>query len=203
MIVWKWSLNGNSNAQVWSNGTSTNVTWVDWKMNWWAKFTLNTSQIEIPHTTEQELQTFTWELLIKLEWTTFAHCLYKKRWSASFDIAYNVIFTTTWIAFYQMNWSSYILSQIISWTFLQNKIYYLTIIKEPTLWKVYVDWVLFWQITAPNISYSTGNKNTWIWKNPVTTAETMNGIVDELTLHNTALTPAEVKNKYLYYNWFM
>ena len=44
-IVWKWSLNWNANAQVWSNGTATNVTWVDWKQNWAWSFNGTSSKI--------------------------------------------------------------------------------------------------------------------------------------------------------------
>ena len=43
MIVWKRTLNGNSNALVWPNLTNTDVSFVDWKSNQSGSFNWSTS----------------------------------------------------------------------------------------------------------------------------------------------------------------
>lgn len=203
-IIWKWWLNWNANALVWPNGTATNITWVDWKSNLAASFKTNTSQVLVSNIAWYELQTFTWNIKVKLEWTTYTHLVYKKNGSVSFYVGYDVTFTTTWFGFYQQNWNAYTLNnKTLTWTFQQNKFYDITLIKEPTSWKAYVDWVFFGSITAPNVIYLSWNKDTFHWKNPATTAETLNGILDEIIFYDTALSATEIKNKYLFYNWFI
>lgn len=200
-LVWEWLLDGNAfDTAGTNNGTATNVIYVKTSKGYQSQagsFKTNTSQIEVNHIAWYELQTFSWNLNIRLEWTTSCHCVYKQRWSVNYDIAYSCVFRTTWFSFAQQNGSNYTLNTSIPWTFIQNKTYNVTVIKEPNLWTAYVDWILLWTLSAPAISYSTWNKNTFHWKNPVTTAETLNWQIQSLRHYNRKLSQDEIQTLYL------
>jgi hypothetical protein len=196
-IVWKWGLNWNANALVWPNGTATNVTWVDWKSNWagsfyWLGNNTTTSRIII------------WSVANISTWFTISALA--KTNSLTYQQSIFWIDTNIW-------WPE--ISILTNWTVRLNKGYQALVLNPTTVlsvntwyniastynWttaSIYINWTLIWSTTTS--SFSNVNKRIGSsWGDNYS----FNWIIDEVEIHNTALSPAEIKNKYLFYNWFI
>ena len=199
MIVWKWSLNWNANAQVWSNWTPTSVTWVDWKMNWAASFNWTSSWIDIAnYSNSNNLNSFSISWWVYINSFNTNQMPFSKNWKW-FNIK------NTWVVEADVAQSTTAAHSTTNEILQTWKWYYLVFTYTSNTIEIYINWKIS--------TYST--KNTWVWS--VTADNTKNWLlwrydwtwyflnwkIDEVEIHNVALSPAEIKNKYLSYNWFI
>lgn len=199
-IIWKWSLNGNANDSAGSNnGTATNVTYVAWKSGEAGSFNGSSSYINL------------WA------WPSYSNC------SISAIVKHNNV---TWLQIYYSNWNAspvriiwirgngnkiewYVNNSTQYWLISNQTIsawvYYnvdLTYDSSTWLFSLYINWVLDNSRSVPTWLTFTWVKHT-IWANPDGFSQKMNWVIDEVILKNTLDNVAEIKNKYLYYKWFM
>ncbi len=210
-IVWKWGLNWNANALVWPNGTASNVTWVDWKSNWAGSFNGSNSFINMWNTLDENWDNpFSLICFIKTTSSNNQMIMWKQLGSWSF----------AWYMFWFSssdnkirfdcinNWASNGLAVIWDWTIADWNYKRIGVTydwsKSASWVKIYINWVAVITNTILNsltgsvsnsANFNIGSRNNW--NLPV------NWLVDECIKWNTALTPAEVKNDYLFYNWFI
>lgn len=201
--LWLYHLNWNANDNSWNanNWTPTNITWQWGKIwSWSAYFNWTTSIITIPNQASQEIQTLTWALSIRND--TYKSMIYKRNWYFSFNIAYNIWIYSWWVYFIQQNWSTTLMNAWIEYT-QTTWIYRRVVIKkEPSLWTIYDNGKKIWTLTWYTIPYSTGDKNCFIWKNPLNTTETMTWNIDELIFENVAWTDNQAIKDYTYSRGF-
>jgi hypothetical protein len=200
MIIAKYNLNNNLNDTSWNwyTLTATGATSATSKLyNWWYSFTWNVSD---------KLQTWT------ISWWTIN------------DFSINVVVypnaIPTWNNFWEIIWLFNSSNQYIAWMMIYQQKWYMTAwvwawvfyqpsTPVPTANNKY----LFWMTKISNTIYCYINGN-YIWSSTWTyTAWTLsyikvwywylNWIIDEIEVHNTALTNAEMKNKFLSLNWFI
>jgi hypothetical protein len=206
-IIAKYSLNWNANDSAGSNNwVSTNVTWIDWKSNWAGSFNWTNSNINIPDSTAIRL---TWNYSIRFwinRWnSTAVQRIINKDNANDFSWGYSMLLLLTssniecvhnnWT---NKNWDTWYAPPIWIWTRI-------CLTFDWTFRRLYVNWVLNNTIaTSWNITWKSTN-NLFFWTYWATTAlwQYLNWILDEVILDNTALTAAEIKNDYLFYNWFI
>jgi hypothetical protein len=207
-IVWKRGLNWNSNALVWTNWVDTAMTYVDWKSNKAGSCNGSSSYISVNNysllnlTSSYTIITMLYMTSLPASWRLYA-LVDKNTWNRN------------WYEFELWNdwWTQTIfishLSASTATTYLIN--YTLPINKWIDLWVSFswstinfwlnwgVIWTITWVTTIPTAWTSVLN----IWRNPQTWNRFYSWKIDEVEIHNTDLTQAEIKNKYLYYNWFI
>lgn len=203
-IIWKWSLNGNTNDSAGSNnGTPTALSYVAWKSGEAGSFNGSNSQINA------NISTWLW-------WSFTVNCWVKfnTTWTHQAIIeVYVPSYNNYWFSIVKTN-TNLISVNLFNWTQNPNKnswtttvtswIWYMVTLVRNTIadtleW--FLNWVSFWSVNDTTTSVPTYSKiNIWYWQNPNIY---LNGSMDEVEIHNTALTPAQIKNKYLYYNWFI
>ena len=204
-IVAKYSLNGNANDSAGSNnGTPTDLTYVAWKSG--------------------EAWSFNWTSTLITAWTTLWNF-----WTADFTI--NTFFNlswswdrwlinktdsidTNWFSFYVSWWKlqGFTVSltgyrDVVWATTLSNSVWYMwTLVRRAWNLEIYLNAKNdFWSSPSwvwPARDMNNAN-NFELWRLRNSNARWMNWEIDEVDVYNTALTPAEIKNKYLFYNWFM
>lgn len=205
MIIAKYSLNWNTNAQVWSNGTPQNLSWGVWKMNECAILNWSTSYMEIPNWTNLDFtSTYTFDILLKLNslpsvwnlyniyyradtpwtWAQLEFLIYNNSWTHQIWISHNT-------AFYTINYTL----PIEKWFNFNMKYEW---------WIIYlsIDWMIVWQVTAPTQPWSS-NKTWCFWANNLVNIRHLNWSIDEIIIDNTAWTNTQIKNQSSYYNWFI
>jgi len=206
MIVWKWNLNWNANDSAGSNNwVSTNVTWVDWKMNWAWSFNGTSSKIVIPSWTYLDFtSSYNFNIPIKLNslptswnlyniyfrantawsWEQLEFLIYNNSWTHQIWISHNSVF-------YTINYT------LPTWKYFNINIKY-------TWWIIYldIDWVLVWQVTASSQPWSS-NKTWCFWANNAANIRYFPWNIDEIIIDNTAWNNAQIKNQTLLYNWFI
>ena len=202
MIVAIYSLNWNANDSSgnWYNWTATNVTYPAGKV--WpnsALFAWN-GYISISSWIGSITNVFTLSCYIK---TTFSwYGIFMTRWNVG-SWNYCSIWTLDWqVAFFWYWWSWF---DVRSTKLINDwKWYHIAITFNSNTVNIYIDWVL--NKTQNVWSQSSFN----FWTNPYIWAykDWTNNLyftwnVDEFIVRNEALTPAQVKNEYLFYNWFM
>lgn len=200
-IVWKWSLNGNSNAQVWSNGTATNVTWVDWKMNWAWSFNWASSRIKLTN------WSISWNSLIMSAIinpnnVTWSRYIISDSWNN-----YAVMLVLDWILTLYNKTSS------TSWNLYSWWIIELNKYQTVTYSYNNIDWYLRWYIDWKKVIevYRWWNQSYWNDRQDVIwcylyswwSGWFFDWKIDEVEIYNNSLSDAEIKNKYLSYNWFI
>jgi len=198
-IVWKWSLNWNANAQVWSNGTATNVTWVDWKQNWAWSFNWSNSWIDIiNYSASNNLTSFSIWWLIKINSFNTNQMPFSKNWKW-FNIR------STWIIEADVKFSTTAAHTTTTNTISIWKWYYIEFVFNWSNIDIYINWQICLYSTKINWVWSITNDNTknWLLGRYDGTWYFLNGVIDEVVLNNIPLTSAEIKNKALYYNWFI
>lgn len=196
-IIWKYSLNWNANAQVWPNWTATNVTYVAWKSGQAWSFNWTSSNINL--------------------WNVFNFS-----WTTNFSISALVYYTwnrwyivskfAPWISgqwIIQVRDDNRIrLSRNIFPNFINspavlniNKWNYIVWTYDWTAMRIYHNWILVaWPVNSWSVASNTRNVRIWSDDN---NWNYHNWLIDEVEIENRALTPTEIKNKFLYYNWFM
>jgi len=204
-IIAKYWMNWNANALVWTNGSATNVWWVDWKSNLAGSF--NGSYVD----TNENIITssdaiFTYNILAKV-WTTWT---YRRLWGN---------YIGDWVWYYIQIAPNNLLMMDVYWWASNNfnryttstytdtiKYHLFSIVKhEARDFKIYVDWV---EQASNCVNVWSSNFNTtwnwYIWSIPGSwTTYSWNWQIDETEIHNNALSTAELKNKILFYNWFI
>jgi len=202
-IVWKWSLNWNANDSAGSNNwVSTNVTWVDWKINWAWSFNGTTSTFISPAPDYFWTQNLTFELLLYINSlpTTTSFIWFVENTIDSWIYDKGFIITNTGnISFYVYDWESKYttISWIVAW-----KWYHIVWTFNWTNINITLNWVK-WTPTLVSWSYNFTTPKIWIWWNWLWTYDRFNWKIDEIIIYNNYLSDAEAKNKYLYYNWFI
>jgi hypothetical protein len=218
MIVWKWGLNGNANALVWPNGTwwwtASYVDWKSWQagnftttnyincgnninIEWnepftktfWHKTTDNRQYYQLL-TKQQAASPNRW-LMLEMNYWRYCIQLYVPEWvkwvfQETVDTWNNWNWNYVTIT-YNWNWQASWVSFYINWNLVAKR--------NSTTYSFVNQWITTWTIlsTSPrqiNWRFWTTD-SCWVW------------LMDEVEIHNTALTPAEIKNKYLFYNWFI
>lgn len=207
-LIASYKLNGNGNDALWANNlTDTNVTWVNWKMNQWGSFNGSNSTCRTNNTLGINWSAYSVTCLVKLNvennswiWAIFAQC--------------NTSTLVTNYIYYNYNWWSrqlvfgrtrnivaddIIVHSITLWT---NNWYHLSITYDWSNVKWYINWVFIWQVMSVwnGIGWWSNWFDIWAWN--WWTVFFANAIIDELEVHNTALTQTEVTNNFLYYNWY-
>lgn len=205
-IVAKYSLNGNTNDSAGSNnGTPTALSYMAWK-SWEAgNFNGSTSTIIADAPDYFWTQNLSISCLIKINTlptstditmpisfveTSVDNWIYDK----SFDI------NSSWqISFRVFDWAgkSATFNWLVTW-----KWYHIVWTFDWTNLRVYVNSVE-WTSTTATWTYNFTTPKLWFSWNWWWSRVRFNWLVDEVEIHNTALTPAEIKNKYLFYNWFI
>lgn len=204
-IIAKYSLNGNANDSAGSNnGTATNVSWVNSKMNWWASFNGSNSSINIGTFLNSITWTFSINCIVNMNSFWSLSSIFIK-WNDSpsawrgfylyctntWQIGVSVITTSPWIAQYDSPtvWITTNRNYVIYWYYNSS---------TQKVW-LYVDWKFIWETSTWTVLRS--NNGSFFWNTSYWAY--LNWKLDEVELYNTALTPTQIKNKYLYYNWFM
>lgn len=211
-IIWKYNLNWNANASVWTNWIATNVTWTNGKMNWCAETTWN-GYIDV-------WDFYSWSGSYTIEWLFNSNVT-----ATSWD--YNIIYRysnssgyDTTRVYYGWYWSNQLIWKWCTWTttnvnntftitntFVAWKWYYMIFELDDTNKNAnfYLNWVLHsTQSFTWSLSKSTQTTQKCSFGNRYYNAdEWWDGKIDELIVHNTSVWWAYAKNKYLYYNWFM
>lgn len=202
MIVWKWSLNWNPNDSAGSNNwTAINVTWVNWKMNWWAGFNGTNSGIYLWAAT---ILPNTWNYAIEfiLKWWVTSQSywmIFIQEKLSTTQHSKTIVQDTNKIRYLNSNNTAWVEAGTIE----EWKYYHILFSFSATNWgRLYVNWILWWSDTQ----VSTNTNPFWVNQTAIWVrngANWFNGGVDELTLYDTEISQAEAKNKYLYYNWFI
>jgi hypothetical protein len=192
-IVSKYSLNWNSNDSAGANnGSDSNITYVDWKLNQAASFNGTNSVIIISHNAK-------W-------WNSLTYNI----WVYNNNTNNKVYICESWSAFAYIGmdtsklqlWNSTTSSSFATFNSTQdipiNKWVMLTYTFNSWDWllKWYIDWVEVISVSRWwNQRYNNIQQNTiWSYAN---LSEYHDWLIDEVEIHNTALSAAEVKNKYL------
>jgi len=209
-IVWKWSLNWNANDSAGSNNwVSTNITWVDWKMNWWASFNWTNSYISIPDFNYNLPTSFTYNAWIKVNNYSDANWIIqhdKWSWPTSRWTLFRTDITTWFLNFIRLNSAWSVITNLISpsalWTWTWKMV---TATFDNTIWsKIFINWVL---VASDTVLINTNDCTApiWIWTLDVSvwTQNAMDWLIDEIIIDNTAWNNAQIKNQSLYYNWFI
>lgn len=205
-LVSKYSLNWNANDLAWSNNwTANSVTWVDWKANQWLYTSwTSSSNVTIPDSTSLRFSTMSICAYIKINWTQWSNewVIMRKDteswtrylwWFSQNESSQNIRFVNyNWSLIFQstktsvgLGWHYYV--WIITWSGWSLSLYY--------------DWIL---VSTESIStFWDATSAITIWRDPVVTNVNRAWSVDEVEIYNHVLTPAEIKNKYLYLNWFI
>jgi hypothetical protein len=199
-IVWKWGLNWNANALVWSNWTATNVTWVDWKSNWAGSFNGSSSSISIVISNIWTSDSISIWLIHKPSNVTSWYIFNKQAntiWHFNLGLLWNAWKLEATISLQNVSWQSFLSNSTFNiWQILNIEFIY-----NWSILSLYVNWVLEWTLTRTFWAW-TSTATFLLWKLYNNTVY-LNWFIDELEIHNTSLTPAKAKNKYLFYNWFI
>lgn len=193
-IVAKYSLNWNANDSVGSNnGTASNITYVAWKSGQAGKFNPSNSFIQFATTLNWTESTFEFIYIWLNNQPIFTQSY--NNWHI-FNIWNNWWFlqmSTGW-----MWWTGWVWLTTIPYN--SNAYYHIVMNRVATrTWACFVNWIKYWwQVTLTTTKWNEFNR---IWRTNDWNQLQWN--IDEFILHNTALTPAEIKNKYLAYNWFI
>lgn len=197
-IVAKYSLNWNANDSAGSNnGTATNISWVGWKSGQAGSFNWSNSYINLWNVFNFSWTTnFSISALIYYTWDAW-HIISKfapwisGQWTFTTSDS-NTFGMSREVAPFSLN-SSGVLNinqwNYIVWTY------------NWTAMRLYHNWIL---VAWPQNSWSiaSNTRNVRIWSND-NNWDYYNWLIDEIEVHNIALSATEIKNKYLYYNWFM
>ena len=209
-IVWKWSLNWNANDWIWiNNWTATNVSYIDWKSNLAGSFNWINSYVNIPNSTSLNIN-WSWssvsiEVYVKINW--FPWFIIRKWFEWANASNYWIYILNTNYLFFRVvatNWRSHRANFILS----TNIWYY--IVATCSYWDttptIYINWNSIW-LTIEDSAISTylfpSNTNPVRLGSSSDNTGYFNWIIDEAIISNHILTPAEIKNKYLFYNWFI
>lgn len=209
-IVWKWNLNWNANASIWNNLTTSNVTWVDWKV--WGAWNFNWTN------------SFLWNTNIWDYWNIFSISMWIKTTDTTQKFIYDsnnntdssnrsfiaINRNSTWVQqawylcfFWDRAWGIWNVASStninindwkwkhIVWTkdWSNNNIMYVNWLQIATSWSI-PSWDIVSSFLTIWSAYWWGSLN-------------FNWLIDEVEVDNTALTQAQIKNKYLFYNWFI
>lgn len=204
-LIASYKLNWNGNNALGANNlTATNVTRVNWKMNQGGSFNGSSSTCRVNNTLGINGSAYSVTCLVKLKentsWIIFAQCN-----TSSFVTNY-IWYDYSWwsiqLAFGRTRNSvanNQFLYSITPWT---TNWYHLGITYDWSTVKWYVNGVYVWQVSS-----SWGGIGGWIngfdigaWNGG--TSSFANAVIDEVEVHNTALTQTEINNNFLYYNWY-
>ena len=210
-IVWKWWLNWNANDSSWNwlNWTNNWVTWVWWKCNNAWNFTAYTTYIKDIPNSKLKVTTYSCWFLIYNNWSTSTDWRVFSNlsiWSTNYWIDIAVVRATykIWVI-HSFNWNSQWSISTNTWITTWKWVY----VEVTYNWsnnniKIYFDWVL-----QPTSSSTLWNPYTWysnlyrIWQCVTWNSDTyLNWKLDDVIFQNTEKIQSEIKNKYLYYNWF-
>lgn len=204
MIVGKYSLNWNANAQVWTNGTPTSMAWGDWKSNWAWSFNWSSSYIEAPASFTNN-QDVTVSCMVKIITNPIWQSKIIVLTSNNQFLMTIYYVTISWAQYLRMSNtidSAYTATHTINlaWTGWRN----IGITKIGTTQQIYVDWIPVWT------TWNSWTSGVWpfssiisIWKTAGASTQFFNWLIDEVEIDNTGLSPARMRNKALYYNWFI
>ena len=204
-LIAKYSLNGNANDSVWGNNwTATNITRTDGKQNQWASTAWTSSSlISIPDSTPLRATTIGIWMIIRFNWTQWAkHWIIIRKDTASWTRFLWWFFQPPWtqdISFTNYNWST-----IYSVTkTLDTKPHYVVWIITWASWtlSMYVDWELAWSTNIWSRWWPTSNIT--IWKDPIVNDLNWAWLVDEVEIYDHAPSPAEIKQRYSYFFWYL
>lgn len=206
MIVWKWSLNWNANASVWTNLTPTSISWVDWKSNWAWSFNWTTSRWTVwvnyywnwsIHKTTVKFKVNT----LPTSWNTqYLTCNLVDWWASWSILLYNSWWVQQIVSInYYTTWS---IGLVVNYTLTVWKYYTITAVTDWTWMKLYLDWVLIWSNWNAWTFRTTAN-SFWIWVQPQWPSLFFNWVIDDVEIDNTVWWVALIKNNYLAYNWFI
>lgn len=201
-IIAKYSLNWNANDSSGNgyNWTATEITWkpwIVWHWDWSAGCNWTTSSI------------------VTSTWLNIAITNY------TISVWINPSSIPTWSDFWEIIWIFNNSAQYIIWLMLHQQKYYclqwvwwanwivqpttpiptvntkelLTIVWNTTAITLYRNWIQIWTAWAWSFTWTINQIKIWNWKYV--------WLIDEIIIRNNALSPAEVKNEYLFYNWFI
>jgi hypothetical protein len=206
-IVAKYSLNWNSNDSAGTNnGSNSNITYVDWKLNQAASFNGSSSVISIASNLWNTWWVTSINTIVKVATNPWNWVVYStvSQQNSTTHVQYNILYYNVWWTYLLDFWrvKANIWNQWVNITsatpILQVWVYYyLSLTYDWALVKWYINWIFQWQISASwNWTFWYTNATT-IWRLAHTWAFYFNWLIDEVEIHNSVLSPAEVKNKYL------
>ena len=206
-IVWKWGLNWNANALVWPNGTDTSMSYVDWKSNLAGSFNGTSSRISIwtPTTYNFWTNSFYVYCFIKSEswWTSYQYPLIRDNsWAFPRKFYAIEIFNWTLLQPYLFdNWNWWALQ--VSTTIWYDKWYDIVFQRNRISWllELYLDWKLVNSVT--DNWFRNMDISAWLLNIGWISTAYYKWNMDEVEIWSWILSPAEVKNKHLFYNWFI
>jgi hypothetical protein len=203
-IIAKYSLNGNANDLVGGlNWTPTNVTWVDWKSNWAGSFNGSSSTFTAGWLDYFWTQNLSVSCIVKINQLpgSTASIFSWVEWTIDSGINDKSIeIQSNWqMVFRLFDWASK--AATFSWLIVWQW-YHIVWTYNWTNVRIYVNWNI-WTSTTASWSFNFTNPRIWLSWNALGTYNRFNWIIDEVEIHNTALSATEVKNLFLYYNWFM
>ena len=216
-IISKWSLNWNANDSNWTNNwTATNITYVQWKQNQWWRFNGSSSVIQCSDSASLSITwnysfniwfyanalPSSWQVVTPLSkydetWNNWWYEFYI--WNNAWVYNIDNRFRTSWWGTQSNNnivsistWKWFMFTWVLNWTSLSSYLNWVLLSTSTVSWVPWNNTKLlniwnFWYYTP-----SAWNLSRWF-----------NWIIDEVEIHNSALSSTEIKNKYLYYNWFM
>lgn len=196
-IVAKYSLNWNANALVWPNWVDSNVTWVDWKVNWAWSFNGSNSKIDLSITA---LTNFSFYCFFNKNWLGTEKAIFKLWNTADNQIMNLRINTSNKIFIDTYNWTTSKTTTTTE-TITTNKYYFVAITNNSWVFKIYLNGELLKTATLHNISYWWDKCS--IWYQAVSNVFYFDWIIDECVLLNNTMSDTDIKNKYLFYNWLM
>lgn len=200
-IVSRYSLNGTANDSVWSN----NWTWIwtasynNWIQNQWWNFTWSNAVTA----TANNSSNITVRCFIK--WNSNpSSSIYSKVFSynnVALDFSYDHVDPTFRQSFAMFNWSSFFTAWL-NQTLLWWKRYMISCTFNWTTLKSYLNWIFQNQTT---FSWSPQTRTQLdIWRYWLSWwSQYFTWWIDELEVNNAISSDAEIKNQYLFYNWFI
>jgi hypothetical protein len=207
-IIGKWGLNWNANALVWPNWTPSNITWVDWKSNWAGSFNGSSSKIDLPSSVDSFANgsnSYSFFCIFKTSTTGTQKKLYSSvHSSATFSVNFGIFLRTDNKLNIVRQGGGWLWTELISNNTYTDWLYHFVCATY--------NWVTkdFSIITDKETKTVTSNFNAYtnpgnpkIWYYLLGGGFSFNWIIDEVEIHDTLITLAEIKNKTLFYNWFI
>lgn len=208
-LLARYQMNGNGNDALGANNlTATNVTRVPGIANQGGSFDWSTSTCRINNSLWIDWGSMSMSGFIKMNNEIWS-------WIQAFATQGNTGTQTTYSMLYEYNgWTrrlryTRVMNSIITWDVYYNislgnsNRYYVSMTYDWSLLKAYLNWVFLSQ-TATSGNWSAG-WTTWfdIWAWNGGTVFFADAVIDEVEVHNTAITNTDIKNKYLYYKGFI
>lgn len=201
-IIAKYSLNWDANDSSGNgyNGTPTNVTYDSPLISSWQSVLLSWTNSHIVINNALWLTTSSNNTLaFTIKSTSGSWTQYILDWcTTSWGNRRIVLYSVSWILYIYSSWASW----SSTWLNIVNKKLRICLVHTPSTDYVYVNGALLTSISSgtTGIAYN----QLWLWT-PVDSLLVAQFIwnIDEVITRNEILSVAQVKNDYLFYNWFM